>query len=147
MVNFIYYFFKTIIFLIDLICSFCQFHSPSENQCSSTEESIVNAGENLTLTCKADGDPQPTITWTRDGVSENQFRKTENVLQLSNVQTKDVGSYRCSVANGYGTDLTRISLVGLSCKDKLMSSLCRFQIFVFSFFNLRIILSSCLIFF
>ena len=38
MVNFIYYFFKPIIFLIDLICSFCEFDSPSENQCSSTEE-------------------------------------------------------------------------------------------------------------
>lgn len=99
---------------------------PPKINVAPPRKSIVNAGENLTLTCKADGDPQPTITWTRDGVSENQFRKTENVLQLSNVQTKDVGSYRCSVANGYGTDLTRISLVGLSCKDKLMSSLCRF---------------------
>lgn len=120
---------------------------PPKINVAPPRKSIVNAGENLTLTCKADGDPQPTITWTRDGVSENQFRKTENVLQLSNVQTQDVGSYRCSVANGYGTDLTCISLRGLSCKDKLMSSLCRFQVSVSSFFNLRIILSSCLIFF
>lgn len=147
MVNFIYYFFKTIIFLIDLICSFVNFIVPPKIKVAPPRKSIVNAGENMTLTCEADGDPQPTITWTRDGVSEDQFRKTENVLQLSNVQTKDVGSYRCTVANGYGTDLTRINIVGLSCKDKLMSCLCRFQIFVFSFFNLRIILSSCLIFF
>ena len=83
-------------------------------------KATVNAGQNVTLTCKASGDPQPTVTWTKDGVPQNLFRRNGTVLQLFNVQTKDVGSYRCTVTNGYGMDLTHISIVGLSCKDKFL---------------------------
>lgn len=88
---------------------------PPKIEVEPLRKTIVDVGENLTLTCKGYGDPKPTFTWTKDGVSQSQFRTFGYDLLFSNIQIDDVGSYRCTASNGYGTDATRTSLVGLSC--------------------------------
>jgi len=89
---------------------------PPKIKVNPARESIIDVGKNLTLTCRGYGNPTPTITWTKDGVSQRQFKVSGNELRLVNVQRKDVGSYRCTASNGYGNDTVRVSIVGLSCK-------------------------------
>ena len=75
----------------------------------------VNVGQDLTLKCRASGDPTPNITWTKDGVPQNQFSVSGYMLHLVNVQRKDVGSYRCTARNIYGI-ATRRAMVTVLCK-------------------------------
>ena len=80
--------------------------------------SRVDLGQHLTLTCNASGDPIPNITWTREGATAraNQLvNATGYRLYLVNVQKKDVGSYRCTANNGYGT-ASSLALVNVRCK-------------------------------
>ena len=79
--------------------------------------SRVDAGQNVTLTCNASGDPIPNITRTREGATKaNQLVNTTGYrLYLVNVQKKDVGSYRCTASNGFGT-ASSLALVNVRCK-------------------------------
>ena len=78
-------------------------------------QSRVDAGKNLTLLCNASGDPQPSIIWTKNGVPETQFNVSSNRLHFVNVQRSNVGSYKCTANNGYGT-ATSIAVVDVKCK-------------------------------
>lgn len=64
--------------------------------------------DRLNLTCKADGNPPPTITWTRNDNLDNVGRGAE--LRLSAVQSWP-GNYTCRVSNGIGSVKTATSLV------------------------------------
>ncbi|KAL9964712.1 hypothetical protein ACROYT_G028390 [Oculina patagonica] len=77
----------------------------------------LNTGQNFTLSCNASGDPTPNITWTKDGLPVNQFNASGPVLHFVKVQRTDAGSYRCTASNGYGNDVTRVSIVGIRCSD------------------------------
>ncbi len=77
-----------------------------------------NIEENENLTCNASGDPHPNITWTKDGIPVNQFNVSGYLLHLVKVQRKDAGSYRCTASNGYGSDATSVSIVGIKCTSK-----------------------------
>ena len=61
----------------------------------------VTTSANLTLNCSADGEPKPTITWTR--LSDN----TVDTMPLNIIGEKDKGSYRCTAANGVGKPLSK----------------------------------------
>ena len=76
----------------------------------------IDEGQDLTLSCNATGDPQPNITWTRDGVPNSEFKVLEHDLRLVDVKRRDVGSYRCTASNGYGENASEINIVGLHCK-------------------------------
>ncbi|XP_061771126.1 V-set and immunoglobulin domain-containing protein 10-like [Nerophis ophidion] len=54
-------------------------------------------GDSLTLSCRADGDPEPTAEWTFGGqtVSPGQT----GVISLTHVQTTQGGDYTCTVHN------------------------------------------------
>lgn len=58
-------------------------------------------GETLSLSCNADGEPQPSYRWTKDGqVVIGAVTKT---LLIKNVTPKDTGVYTCEVANHVGS--------------------------------------------
>ena len=61
----------------------------------------VTAPTKLTLNCSADGQPKPTITWTR--FSDN----TVVTMPLNITGEKDKESYRCTADNGVGKPLTK----------------------------------------
>ena len=80
------------------------------------KQSEVDVGQNLMLSCKADGDPTPKIIWTKDGVPFKQFNSSGSDLHLTNVQRGNVGSYRCTATNAYGSTTTCIAVVNINCK-------------------------------
>ena len=94
------------------------FSVPPEITTPLKQERPLNPGQNHTLTCNASGDPHPNITWTKDGVPENQFNRSGYFLHLVDVQRKDAGSYRCTASNGYGDDATAVNIVGIKCSGK-----------------------------
>ena len=77
---------------------------------------LLTVGQNYTLRCNASGDPQPKIYWTKDGTPGNQLNVTGYQLHLVKVNREDAGSYRCTASNGYGSDATSVSIVGIRCK-------------------------------
>ena len=79
-------------------------------------QSRITLGTNFTLTCNASGDPTPNITWTKEGRTAAQFNVSGHKLDLVNVNVDDVGSYKCTADNGYGTPATSLAVVDVRCK-------------------------------
>ena len=88
---------------------------PAEFTLSPVQTTDVDIGKNVTLYCNASGDPHPSITWTKDGISSMTFNVSGPVLHLPNAQRKDVGFYRCSAFNGYGPVISKVGLVNVKC--------------------------------
>ena len=78
-------------------------------------ETEVRAGQNLTLTCNASGDPLPEVTWSKEGQTLTLFNVTGSVLHLVNVTREDVGSYKCTAKNKVG-EASRPAAVNVACK-------------------------------
>jgi len=76
---------------------------------------VVNAGQSKNLTCEASGGPKPNITWTREGFTEAQFNASGHQLHLGSIQRKDIGGYKCTADNGYGT-ATSLFVLNINCK-------------------------------
>ncbi|XP_066297896.1 receptor-type tyrosine-protein phosphatase S-like [Branchiostoma lanceolatum] len=82
-------------------------------------DQTINAGELLTWTCKAAGDPLPTITWWhgRDQLTAISTTETESGVQYTNsifsinaVNRGDNGAYSCIAANIGGFEIAKLSL-------------------------------------
>ena len=76
----------------------------------------IEVGKDLTLVCHATGYPKPAIMWTKDSVSKKVFNDSGPFLNLVKVQRKNAGSYRCTASNGYGINVTSVSIVNIKCK-------------------------------
>ncbi|XP_050019310.1 neural cell adhesion molecule 2 [Alexandromys fortis] len=66
-------------------------------------------GEEMTLTCRASGSPDPTISWFRNGklIEENEkyiLKGSNTELTVRNIINKDGGSYVCKAINKAGED-------------------------------------------
>ena len=79
-------------------------------------QSRTTFGTNYTLTCNASGDPNPKITWTKEGKPAAQFNVSGHKLDLVDIKVEDVGSYKCTADNGYGNPATSLAVVGVRCK-------------------------------
>ena len=115
----------------------CYFSVPPELTVVPERKPLVVAGQNLTLRCNASGDPRPNITWTKDGIPANQFNVSGGLLHLVHVQRKDLGSYRCTARNGYGSNATSVSIVSMQCKNKILI------FYLVIFFLSNIVLTVC----
>ena len=75
-----------------------------------SNDQIVNEGDEVTLNCIADGNPEPRITWTR--VSD----KSVITFPLT-TKEQDEGYYRCTADNGIGRPVTSdvLIVVGSKC--------------------------------
>lgn len=61
----------------------------------------LEAGSKLLLKCTAEGTPKPNITWFKDDHSSStRLGAQGEVLEISGIQHKDRGSYRCLADNG-----------------------------------------------
>ncbi|XP_041482004.1 Down syndrome cell adhesion molecule-like protein 1 homolog isoform X2 [Lytechinus variegatus] len=71
---------------------------------NSTE---VVLGNELSLTCVAEGDPAPIITWSKDGrqltADERTTIGSSGLLHIRNIVAIDEGTYRCESTNLYNT--------------------------------------------
>ena len=65
----------------------------------------------MNLTCRANGNPKPTITWTKDS----------NIINSSfTVRGKsDEGPYVCTADNGIGNASRKSMFITVECKYKL----------------------------
>lgn len=67
--------------------------------------SSINA-EGITLHCQAEGNPEPTITWSRNGIilsmTSRHYLDNRGTLVIRPVRAEDYGTYRCDAQNQYG---------------------------------------------
>ena len=65
----------------------------------------VLEGEQALFECTAEGDPTPTIRWSRENGRLPQFSSSENgLLIISSTNLEDGGAYVCTAANAIGAD-------------------------------------------
>ncbi|KAL9951088.1 hypothetical protein ACROYT_G043684 [Oculina patagonica] len=76
--------------------------------------------DNVTLTCNADGNPEPTISWTRNGypldTSEDSritFSENKKQLIITNVKRTDSGEYRCVAKDSLGNDTSTAATLNI----------------------------------
>ena len=81
---------------------FCCLDAPEITHISAPQ--TPNRGEMLTLNCTADGNPAPTITWTR--------LSNSNIVNMPLTVTgkEYVGDYRCTASNSIGT-VTKVTSI------------------------------------
>ena len=79
-------------------------------------------GSSVTFSCDANGVPEPTFSWSKDGsavTADNRISLSADNKQLSltNVNRTDSGEYRCVAANSVGTVYSNASRLTLQGKD------------------------------
>ena len=59
-------------------------------------------GQTVTLTCKSDGVPNPTLSWYKpDGTKLNPNKAKENKAVVTLNSDGDFGLYNCTADNGF----------------------------------------------
>ena len=81
----------------------------------------LREGVNITFSGDANGIPEPTFTWTKDGsaVTANDrisLSADNKQLSLTNVNRTDSGEYRCVAANSVGTVNSNVATLTVLCK-------------------------------
>ncbi|XP_048588532.1 uncharacterized protein LOC5498091 isoform X1 [Nematostella vectensis] len=74
--------------------------------------SSESAGVSVKLTCEVIGKPTPSVTWTKLG--DPNWRRVEAITSINNFQIADRGVYICTASNGFGSNITAVSVVQYS---------------------------------
>ena len=85
------------------------------------KDTTVNEGDPLQLTCKASGQPTPTITWTKD---DNPLGKPPNIQKSDRT---DAGKYVCRADNKVKEAKTASAQVTVQCKFDKCQLYCEFK--------------------
>jgi len=82
---------------------------PSIASSSPLSPLTVDKGQDVTLTCKGKGIPEPEMKWTRWGKKMPSGKETEegDVLTFSRVTRHHSGTYKCTASNGHGQEATK----------------------------------------
>lgn len=77
----------------------------------------MNDGESLSLTAHVSGDPDPQVTWTKNGnllssseVVDLKYKNGIATLRINEVYPEDEGEYICKASNSLGTTETKCRL-------------------------------------
>ena len=87
-----------------------------------SSEQTFREGDNLQLTCKASGKPEPNITWTKEktGNQGNTGVLQEGkVLTIEKISRNDSGTFNCTAYNGFGEADSRTVYVNVTCEYAL----------------------------
>ncbi|XP_067056801.1 hemicentin-1-like isoform X2 [Acropora muricata] len=79
---------------------------PPSFKTRAPDQVVLEGGPAINLTCTADGEPAPNITWTKvfANGSDTNVLFTGQQFILPNNRTND-GTYRCNASNGIGNDV------------------------------------------
>ena len=86
----------------------------------------VLEGDNLHLTCKATGRPEPNITWSKEkpGNQGNTGVVQEGkVLTITNINRTDAGTFTCTAYNGFGKPENQTVYVNVTSEYALKKTL------------------------
>ena len=81
----------------------------------------LREGVNITFSSDANGIPESTFTWTKDGsvvTADNRISVSADNKQLSltNLNRADSGEYRCVATNSVGTINSNVATLTVLCK-------------------------------
>ena len=78
---------------------------------------MLEGGPAINLTCTADGEPAPNITWTKVLANGNDSHVlfTGEQFILPNNRAND-GTYRCKASNGVGSSVNHTIIVTVNCE-------------------------------
>ena len=81
----------------------------------------VGVGDTLTLNCSATGDPQPVISWKRQGgaLPVGRSHRTNEALILKDLREADAGIYICVATSEGVFDIETISNVHVGTRGDL----------------------------
>ena len=78
----------------------------------------------MVLSCDADGNPVPTISWTRNGSPVNSSDSStisispdKKQLTITNVNRTDSGEYQCVASNIHGNATSNAATLDVQCKN------------------------------
>ena len=88
------------------------------------QNQTVREGDNVTLFCNATGNPEPSISWTIDGLTVNitvhpriSFTSDNKQLKVKNVSRTDSHhKYRCQANNSVGTITSDPASLNVQCE-------------------------------
>jgi len=75
---------------------------------TAPESELPSAGSTATFECIAEGKPEPTIAWMKNG--EKMVGETGNKLVLNNIGSADVANYACNASNIAGYEYKDVYL-------------------------------------
>ena len=80
----------------------------------------LTTGDTVTLNCSATGDPQPVISWKRQGAALPMGRshRAKDALVLRDLKKEDAGNYICVATSARVFDIEVISDVEVSARGK-----------------------------
>uniref|UniRef100_A0A1A8LEU1 Peroxidasin homolog n=2 Tax=Nothobranchius pienaari TaxID=704102 RepID=A0A1A8LEU1_9TELE len=74
----------------------------------------VEAGQDVQIPCRAQGQPRPILTWNKDGIQVTESGKfhisAEGYLEVKDVGTADAGRYECIARNPIGYQVASMVL-------------------------------------
>ena len=85
------------------------------------EKVVAAPGDTLTLNCSATGDPQPVISWKRQGAAlpVGRTQRTNEALVLGDVKKEDAGNYICVATSAGVFDIETIIDLEVGVRGKL----------------------------
>ena len=90
---------------------------------TSPQNTTQQEGKNVTLSCAVDGNPKPSISWTKDvspvsavGNPRISFGTDNNQLIITNVNRSDHGEYQCVASNTLGNTTSSAATLDVQCK-------------------------------
>ena len=91
---------------------------------SITDDQTATNGSTVTIECTAGGTPSVfTYQWMKNGV--NISGETNSTLTISSVTTSDIGEYKCTPSNSFGSTNSSSSI--LSVNGKFTNTLTSFK--------------------
>ncbi|XP_067028898.1 hemicentin-1-like isoform X2 [Acropora muricata] len=93
---------------------------PPSFKTRAPDQAVLEGGPAINLNCTADGEPTPSITWTKvfaNGSDSDVLFTGEQFILPSN-RTSD-GTYRCKASNGIGNDVNHTVNVVVNFKPEI----------------------------
>ena len=86
-------------------------------------------GQNVVFSCVAEGNPSPSVSWTKNGQKLNvgansrlnaSSTNNKHTLTITDVRRSDAGQYRCVANNNVGNSTSSAAKLEVYCKCRII---------------------------